>query len=646
VQKIKTCFPLMVSLAVTFCICHVRSFAQSCPPNIDFESGTFDGWTCYDGFTSAVGTQNQISLSPSGVINNKHTIIAANSAMIDPYGGFPMNCPNGSGYSIKLGNDQGGGEAEGVSYEFVIPAGQNVYSLIYHYAVVFQDPNHQEYQQPRMVVEITNITDNTLINCSSFTFIPYGNILPGFFESPVFGDDGTPIWCKNWSAVTINLNGLAGKTIRLFFKTADCTFRRHFGYAYIDVNSECSDEFVGATYCPDDTAVNVIAPYGYQGYTWFNNNFTQTLGNQQTLTLTPPPLAGTTIAVQLVPYSGYGCLDTLYAKLVDTLNVFAYAGRDTLSCNGKAVPLGGPPRMGFVYKWDPAIGLTDPDISNPLANPPVTTKYVLTTRSSGGGCLTTDTVVVRSSSIDNSLEVIGKEAFCINSGDSAVLKVQPEDSIQWFRENLAINGAHQATYKVNQSGNYYALLMSQEGCRINTEIKKIFIDIPRPGITYPIEYAVINLPLRLQARTFGNSVLWTPETNLDNQASFTPVFKGNTDQFYTIHITTNSGCVTVDTQVVKIIKGVDIFVPTAFTPNGDGLNDILRPTLMGVKELHFFRVYNRWGQLIYQTSTNRAGWDGKVSGQPQGTGVFVWVVEGMGVDGKSHTVKGTSALIR
>ena len=59
---------------------------------------------------------------------------------------------------------------------------------------------------------------------------------------------------------------MAGKTIRLFFKTADCTFRRHFGYAYIDVNTECSSEFTGATYCPDDTAVTVTAPYGYQNY--------------------------------------------------------------------------------------------------------------------------------------------------------------------------------------------------------------------------------------------------------------------------------------------------------------------------------------------------------------------------------------------
>jgi hypothetical protein len=115
------------------------------------------------------------------------------------------------------------------------------------------------------------------------------------------------VWCKDWSAVSINLDGLAGKTIRLFFKTADCTFRRHFGYAYVDVNSECSSEFVGSLYCRDDTVVNVTAPYGYQSYTWYNSAFSQVLGNSQTISFSPLPVSGTTYAVILEPYNGYGC---------------------------------------------------------------------------------------------------------------------------------------------------------------------------------------------------------------------------------------------------------------------------------------------------------------------------------------------------
>ncbi|MEO7984324.1 MAG: hypothetical protein ABI688_09600, partial [Bacteroidota bacterium] len=147
----------------------VAAHAQNCPPNIDFESGTFNGWTCYIGSTADIGGQNQISLSQSGPIPDRHTMYTNDGSNArDPYGDFPVSCPNGSGHSIRLGNDLPGTEAEGVSYEFTIPAGQDVYSLIYHYAVVFQDPNHLQHQQPRMEIEITNVTDNQIIQCSSF----------------------------------------------------------------------------------------------------------------------------------------------------------------------------------------------------------------------------------------------------------------------------------------------------------------------------------------------------------------------------------------------------------------------------------------------------------------------------------------------
>lgn len=633
------------SFFLLFTLIQVDSGAQ-CPGNIDFERGDFNGWTCYTGYTAAVNNQNQINLNNSGPVVGRHTMYTANSGLSDPYGGFPVNCPNGSGHSIRLGNDEGGGEAEGISYEFTIPANRNVYSLMYYYAVVFQDPNHQEFQQPRMVVEITDVTDNKLIECSSFTFIPYGSVLPGFFISPVSGDDGTPIWCKNWSAVTINLNGHAGKTIRLFFKTADCTFRRHFGYAYIDVNSECSDEFVGASYCPDDTAVNVVGPYGYQGYTWFNSSFTSVLGKEQTLTVSPPPAAGTTIALQIVPYSGYGCLDTLYARLVDTLNVRANAGEDKLSCNQETVQIGAPPRMGFVYSWFPVEGLSNPNSSNPLARPDKSTDYILTSRSLGGGCRTRDTVIVTASAVRNKMDLVGKESFCAGFGDSAVLLVDQADSIQWYRDGSPIRDATMNHLKVDRSGSYRALLVSAEGCVIETREQPVFIDKARSGVAYPTEFAVFNLPYRLDARPFGDAYLWKPGMNLDDPTKASPVFRGSEDQLFTVEIKTNTGCITVDTQMVKIINGAEIFVPTAFTPNSDGLNDILRPTLMGIKEFKFFRVYNRWGQLMFETRTKYTGWDGNVNGAPQAAGVVVWVAQGLGADGRVYTRRGTAALVR
>ncbi|CAA9525999.1 MAG: hypothetical protein AVDCRST_MAG96-3215 [uncultured Segetibacter sp.] len=640
------CFLLLPSLLfVILLISCKEGHTQSCPPNIDFESGTFGGWTCYRGRTAEEAGKNVISLFPSGGPGfGHHAMYNAPSAEVDPFGGFPVICPNGSGHSIKLGSTKAGGEAEGVSYEFTIPENQNSYTLTYNYAVVFQSPNHQDYQQPRMEIEVINVTDNTQISCASQSFIASGRSLPGFLISRV--TDTITVLYKNWSTASVDLSGNAGKTIRLFFKTADCTFRRHFGYAYIDVNSECSGNFVGATFCPDDTAINVVAPAGFRDYTWYDSSLTQVLGRQQLLTLSPPPASGTTLAVKMEPYEGYGCSTTKFTTLRDSLTVTAHAGKDTLSCNLSPVLIGVAPREGLRYTWTPQKGLSNPHVSNPQAAPDKTTTYIVATTNSGGGCPTTDSVLVRASIIDDSLQLIGTPAFCAINDDSAVLRVSPTDKIQWFKDNIPLAGSNKRSYRVNFSGTYFALLENIDGCSIPTRKQSVIIDNPTPGIAYPVQYSLTGVPLSLQARQIGENVLWKPGLFLDTQTSFTPVFSGERDQLYTIEIFTLTGCLTVDTQLVRNIKEVKVYVPTAFTPNKDGRNDILRPALLGLRELRFFRVFNRLGQLLYETKKSGEGWDGSFKGIEQSPQTVVWTLEGIGLNGVVQKQKGTAVLIR
>jgi len=98
---------------------------------------------------------------------------------------------------------------------------------------------------------------------------------------------------------------------------------------------------------------------------------------------------------------------------------------------------------------------------------------------------------------------------------------------------------------------------------------------------------------------------------------------------------------------VKVFKTpADIFVPTGFTPNGDGRNDVIRPVLVGIKSLTYFRVYNRWGQLVFNTSQAGKGWDGTVGGTLQATDNFVYMVQAIDYTGKTIFKKGDFVLIR
>jgi gliding motility-associated-like protein len=234
----------------------------------------------------------------------------------------------------------------------------------------------------------------------------------------------------------------------------------------------------------------------------------------------------------------------------------------------------------------------------------------------------------------------------LGNNDSAVLRVKPTRVVQWFKDGNLISGASQDVFRVTQSGSYFARVNNNDGCIATTRTEKILIDQPRLGIKYPFEYAVTNSPYQLQAREFGTRVQWMPSMYLSNASIVNPIFQSASDQSYNIRIETATGCITVDTVLVKTAPAAGIFVPTAFTPNSDGRNDRLFPVLMGAKELRYFRIFNRWGQLLFETKQLNTGWDGRINGVMQNAGVVVWVAEAVGADKRIYQQKGTTMIVR
>jgi gliding motility-associated-like protein len=207
---------------------------------------------------------------------------------------------------------------------------------------------------------------------------------------------------------------------------------------------------------------------------------------------------------------------------------------------------------------------------------------------------------------------------------------------------------------VGTSGVYYIRAFKSGNCfTINPVKVVVFITKSIEGVRYPTLTGSINIPLQLQARAIGisNSYLWQPPGGLNQINIKAPIFRYDKETEYTIHIKQQNGCETVDTIFVRLknnVKCPEVFVPKAWSPNKDGHNDQLFPLTTGPIQLKFFRVFNRWGQLVFETKEVGQGWDGIFKGQPQVKDVYTWTLEAKGLtgDGCNYFLAGNALLLR
>ncbi len=144
----------------------------------------------------------------------------------------------------------------------------------------------------------------------------------------------------------------------------------------------------------------------------------------------------------------------------------------------------------------------------------------------------------------------------------------------------------------------------------------------------------------------GTQYNWWPATGLNDPNSQDPIGQLNSDMSYLLTVTTPEGCTDTASVKVTLIKNTAIFVPTAFTPNNDGLNDVIEPYLVGIKTLYYFTIYNRWGQKVFSTDQMNTGWDGKFNGRIIENSNYVWILKALDVTGKVYNLKGTFVLIK
>lgn len=146
--------------------------------------------------------------------------------------------------------------------------------------------------------------------------------------------------------------------------------------------------------------------------------------------------------------------------------------------------------------------------------------------------------------------------------------------------------------------------------------------------------------------TGGEFYAWSPTDGLSNPAIGDPVVQWDNDITYTLRVSNAQGCVGYDTMSIKYYTGPEIYVPNAFSPNADGKNDLFRFIPVGITAYKYFRIFNRWGQLIYSSTDFRQGWDGTFNGMPAKLDTYIWILEGKDFNGQTILKKGTVTLLK
>jgi gliding motility-associated-like protein len=154
-------------------------------------------------------------------------------------------------------------------------------------------------------------------------------------------------------------------------------------------------------------------------------------------------------------------------------------------------------------------------------------------------------------------------------------------------------------------------------------------------------------PTQLWANSSAAAIYqWSPAATLSNDKVPAPIAIPLEQTMYKVIATSRNGCITTDSVLIKVEEAQDIFVPNAFTPNGDGRNDRLIPIFPLSFTLKNFSIFNRWGQLVFSSSSRGEGWNGKLNGITQASGGYVWVLQASNATGVVIKKTGTLALVQ
>ncbi|WP_460558075.1 PKD domain-containing protein [Ferruginibacter profundus] len=340
-----------------------------------------------------------------------------------------------------------------------------------------------------------------------------------------------------------------------------------------------------------------------------------------------------------------GCIAKDSVKVNVVSQVSQLAPNDTTICTTDDIVLH-LVSDALTYQWteSPAGNtLSNPNIKNPIATPVTNTTYNVV--GSIGKCIAQSSITIKAVPYP-AANAGADQTICL--GNSTQLFASGGSSYSWSPAAYLNNRLIADPTVTNPTANtkYVVSITDTLGCpKPGRDTVIVFVAKIKADAGPSDTSVVLDQPLVLNA-SGSTHYLWSPAQWLSNPGIANPVALPQSDIRYIVKVSNDAGCFDYDSITVHLFKlDAGIYVPNAFTPNGDGNNDYFHPILIGMRSLDLFKVFNRWGQLVY-SSTGAPGWDGSLGGKKQETSTYVWYAEGTDYKNNKIKKKGYVMLLR
>jgi gliding motility-associated-like protein len=347
----------------------------------------------------------------------------------------------------------------------------------------------------------------------------------------------------------------------------------------------------------------------------------------------------------------FGCVAHDSVKVgVYTIPVIA-AVEDKVICRGEQIQLkvsGNPDHV----EWSPSASLDVSNAMSVLSKPDTTTTYVVKAYNYPQ-CPVFDTVKI---AVRTKLAARAFPDTAVCVGDTVQLHATAENTslnitkITWQAATTISSTTDVNPLAYPKTNTTYYAIIENGLC----QLQKIPVTVtvkPLPDVIAGDDHTMIKgSEVQIDgSSTTATHYIWSPDYKLSCTDCQMPFASPEKDTTYTITAINELGCKASDNLHIRIIEdcsGNTIYVPNTFSPNGDGQNDVLRVLGPGVASVKQFRVFNRWGQIIFDTKDTNTGWDGTYNGVELNPGVYMYYMDVECINGQHSVKKGDITLLR